>query len=206
MLKLSEIASYAALIFITFTSQFSSAANSADRAFLGFTPAAYSIGGTVTGLQPNNQVLLQNNGSDELVIQKDNFEFSTPIVSGGSYSVTIAAMPPGQTCSVRNSKGVVNKENVTNIKVECVNNGPYYSIGGTVNGLNPGGQVMLSNNGNDPLFIHSNGAFAFPTPVVSGGQYQVIVNQMPPGQICTVSNSAGYATANVTNIQVECGN
>jgi hypothetical protein len=120
MLKLSKIASYAALILIAFTTQFASAApTAADRAFLGFTTPAFTIGGTVQGLKQGNQLVLFNNGSDELFINKDGqFTFNMAVAEGSGYKVTVAMQPQGQFCLVSYGEGIATG-NVTNIKVEC---------------------------------------------------------------------------------------
>jgi hypothetical protein len=81
--------------------------------------------------------------------------------------------------------------------------GPF-NIGGTVVGLVGTGMVLEDNAGDD-LTIQANGPFTFKTAVP--GAYAVTVKVQPsgPAQNCTVTNGAGTATTNITNIQVNCG-
>jgi hypothetical protein len=72
--------------------------------------SSYSISGTVTGLLPGNQLVIQDNGADNYTVSADGqFTFPTPIQSGSSYAVTVlsqtAAMP--QNCTVTNGSGGV---------------------------------------------------------------------------------------------------
>lgn len=81
---------------------------------------------------------------------------------------------------------------------------PTETIGGTVVGLLGTGMV-LEDNGGDDLPITANGAFTFKTAVT--GVYAVTILTQPsnPTQNCTVTNGSGSATANVTNVQINCG-
>src|ERR1039458_7840694 len=78
------------------------------------------------------------------------------------------------------------------------------TIGGTVVGL-VGTGMVLEDNGADNLTITANGTFTFKTAV--SGPYVVTVLTQPtsPTQSCTVENGTGTATANVTNVQINCG-
>lgn len=56
----------------------------------------YSAGGTVSDLA--GAVVLQNNGSDSLVIGSNGaFTFTPPVAQGGTYSVTVQTQPATQT-------------------------------------------------------------------------------------------------------------
>ena len=80
---------------------------------------------------------------------------------------------------------------------------PYARIGGTVTGLT--GTVKLNNNDGDTLAISADGAFTFALQIANGAAYAVTIgNPQPLGQICTITNGSGNATANVTNIKVVC--
>jgi len=84
----------------------------------------------------------------------------------------------------------------------------YYSIGGTVTKLaGSGGGLQLQNNGGDTVSVNANGTFTFATKVQSGHSYNVTVSAQPsaPAQKCGVTSGSGTATANVTNITVDCG-
>lgn len=85
---------------------------------------------------------------------------------------------------------------------------PTYVIGGTVVNLaGNGGGLVLQDNGGDNLMVNSNGSFQFATALRGGSTYKVIVFSQPssPAQTCGVTNSTGTATADVTNVKVDCG-
>jgi hypothetical protein len=80
-----------------------------------------------------------------------------------------------------------------------------YTIGGAVSGLSGGGLVLQDNSGNN-LPVNANGNFTFSAAVTRGSAYSVSVLTQPsnPSQNCTVANSSGTATTNVTGVQVSC--
>jgi trimeric autotransporter adhesin len=160
----------------------------------------FSAGGTVSGLV--GTVVLQNNGSDPLVINSNGaFTFTAPVAQGGTYSVTVQTQPAAQTCTVANGAGTMGGANVTNIAVICSTNA--YTTGGTVSGLN--GTVTLQNNGTNTTPLSSNGSFTFSTPIAEGSSYNVTVQTQPTAQTCTVSDGSGtMGGANVTNVSVNC--
>jgi N-acetylneuraminic acid mutarotase len=82
-----------------------------------------------------------------------------------------------------------------------------YTIGGAVTGLSGTGLVLQDNSGNN-LSITASGAFTFTTGIATGKTYSVTVLTQPagPAQTCTVTNGAGTATANVTNVAISCTN
>jgi hypothetical protein len=165
--------------------------------------AAFAVRGVVAGLAGSGLVL-RNNGGDDLAIAGDGeFTFATPVATGASYSVSVAAPPanPSQTCSIQNASGVMGGVDVTNVRVICSTNS--FSIGGTVAALTGLGLVLVNNGEN--LAIGGNGAFTFPTRLASGAPYNVTIAAQPAGQTCTVQNAAGIVlNENVTNVTVAC--
>ena len=161
-----------------------------------------TVGGSVSGLAASESVVLQNNGSDNLMVNSNgSFTFSTPIAQGSTYNVTILTQPSTQTCTVTNGSGTAGASNITNVQVSCSTNA--YMVGGTVSGLS--GTVVLQDNGSDYLTINSNGSFTFATPVAQGAPYSVTVLTQPTGQTCSVTNGSGtMGGANVTNVGVNC--
>jgi hypothetical protein len=79
-----------------------------------------------------------------------------------------------------------------------------FTIGGTLGGLN--GTVVLQNNGGNNLSLSANGTFTFTTALASGAAYSVTVLTQPTGQTCAPTNGSGNASANVTNVTVNCTN
>ena len=85
------------------------------------TTNSFTIGGTVSALLGTGLVL-QNNGGNNLPIGGNgSFTFSTPILSGATYAVTVLTQPtaPAQNCTVTNGSGTVGAANVTNVGVLC---------------------------------------------------------------------------------------
>jgi hypothetical protein len=163
-----------------------------------------SVGGSLSGLNANASVTLQNNGGDNLTLaQNGSFHFPTFVPGGSSYNVTVLTQPAGQTCSVVDGSGTLDAagDPVTTVAVSCVTTA---SIIGTVSGLAPGTSVTLSNGG-ETLPIDVNGAFAFPGTVAVGTAYDVTIAVQPAGETCTIANGAGTVTAGVaTAIVVTC--
>ena len=82
----------------------------------------YSIGGYVANLIPDNQLVLQNNGNDDLVINETGtFVFPTPLDDQQNYTVTIQNQPtdPIQTCEVINANGQLSGHHVDNVLINC---------------------------------------------------------------------------------------
>ncbi len=157
-----------------------------------------TIGGTVSGL--SGTVVLRNNGGNDLTLSTNGgFTFTNTVANGGAYNVTVLTQPAGQTCAVGNGSGTANA-NVTNVAVTCTNNPR--TIGGTVTGMTS--TVVLRNNGGNDLSLSTNGGFTFTNTLAHGGTYNVTVATQPSGQECTVTNGSGTATANVTNVAVNC--
>jgi hypothetical protein len=85
------------------------------------TTNSFTVGGNVIGLNGGGaELFLQNNGGDPLgPIGGGPFTFATPLLSGATYSVTIAKQPPNQTCTVSSGAGTVVAVNVTSVVVNC---------------------------------------------------------------------------------------
>jgi PKD repeat protein len=78
----------------------------------------FTVGGTVTGLEGNGLVLV-NNG-DELQIT-GNGPFTFPAQADGTnYEVTVSAQPEGQHCGVLGGVGTLDGGNVNNVTVSCL--------------------------------------------------------------------------------------
>ncbi len=45
--------------------------------------------------------------------------FSSALMTGTAYSVTVAAAPTGESCSITNGTGTVGSANVTNVAITC---------------------------------------------------------------------------------------
>ena len=168
----------------------------------------YTISVTVSGLTGSGLVLADN-GTDKLTITATGtFPFATTIPKNGTYAVTVQTQPsnPTQTCAVNPSTGSGTATANVTVTVTCTTNPVSATIGGTVSGLVSNTSVILQNNGGDSLTVTANGSFTFKTPVTGTDVYAVTVVTQPvgPNQICTVTNGSGVASANVTNVAVNC--
>ena len=167
----------------------------------------YAIGGTVSGLA--GTLVLQDNGADNLTLTTNgSFAFATPIVSAGTFAVTVLTQPgtPAQTCLVTNGSGSVTNAIIATVTVTCTTN--TYTVGGTVSGLASNESVVLQDSGADNLTVNANGTFTFVTPVASGATYAVtaLTNPASPlAQTCVVTNDTGaIGASNVTSVTVTC--
>jgi 6-phosphogluconolactonase (cycloisomerase 2 family) len=92
------------------------------------TSLTYSIGGTVSGIDAGQSVILRDNGGDDLTVSANGvFAFVTLIASGGTYAVTVTA-PAGKTCTVTGGSGTVSAT-VSNVAVACSSNAALSILG-----------------------------------------------------------------------------
>jgi hypothetical protein len=87
----------------------------------GVCAPVFTVGGTVLGVTGPGLVL-QNNGGDDLAVASDGaFTFTTSVVLGGTYEVTVRTGPgsPEQVCVVSEGSGVI-RGAVTDVAVSCV--------------------------------------------------------------------------------------
>src|SRR6266481_3731855 len=85
----------------------------------------------------------------------------------------------------------------------------YYTIGGTISGLNGTGLVLQNNNGDNLTVGAGSGSFAFATSLASGNSYSVSILTQPnsPNQTCVVTSGSGTVdAANVAGVSVTCAN
>jgi hypothetical protein len=172
-------------------------------------PNVYTIGGTLSGLPATTTVILQDNTADSLTLNANGaFKFTTPLMTGQGYAVTISSQPNGGVCTVSSATGTVSGANVMSVVVNCSMG--TYTIGGTVSGLAGGESFPIQDNGmaGTQIFVSANGTFSFATPVPTGTMYNVTVTsnpQSPVAQTCTVTTGTGtVASANVTSITITC--
>ena len=165
--------------------------------------AAFTVGGTVTGLTGSG-LILRNNGVEDLPITADGeFIFPTVVATGAAYSVTVAEQPanPAQTCSVEDGDGVMGATDITSVRVICSTSA--FTVGGAVTGL-AGLGLRLINNG-EALAIGADGPFTFRNPVASGAAYAVTVDTQPAGQTCIIENGSGTVeSADIADVTVTC--
>ena len=159
-----------------------------------------AIGGTLTGLVGGGEVVLQNNGTDNLRLRDDgSFTFATTLYDGAGYDVTVSTQPFNQVCATSNGAGTVAGADVTDVQVACG-----FTVGGVISGP-AGNQVVLQNNGGDDLVLGMNRSFSFVSALPVGAPYNVTLLTVPSGLSCTVVNGAGtMAAAAVSDVAVNC--
>lgn len=167
--------------------------------------AAYTVGGSVSGLAAGNDVTLQNNTGDDLVVNANgNFTFSTLIADLSAYAVTVSTQPttPNQTCVVNNAGGNLAGANITTVDVACTTN--TYPVEGTINGLVPGANIVLQNNAGDDLNINANGSFTFATELDDESNYDVTILSSSHYSCSILNGSGTLAGSGTNNITISC--
>jgi uncharacterized repeat protein (TIGR03803 family) len=125
---------------------------------------AYTIGGTVSGFSSTGLVL-QDNGGDSLQISANgNFTFATPVVSGGTYNVTVSTQPYTEICVVANGIGTANAD-VTDIQVICASaqEQVLYGFGNAPDGRYPAADLVFDGSGNLYGTTSQGGTFSYGT-------------------------------------------
>lgn len=161
---------------------------------------AYTVGGTVTGLNGTGLSLSLSAGSMQSVSPSADGSFSFPsvVATGTAFTAAVTSSPVTQSCTAVGTSGTVLNANVTTIVVTCVNT---WSIGGTVTGLTGTGLQLAVNGG---AANNVSGPFTLSPRIATNGTYAVSIVTQPTGQLCVVANGLGTATANVTNVSVLC--
>ncbi len=139
----------------------------------------YQLGGSVSGLDSGNSVILQNNAGDDInVDQNGAFTFQTILTAYANYDVTVSLQPsnPDQFCVVENGTGIMGAAAVSDVMVTCnytpLIGSDFYSTGEdiTLSALDPDGTTTSNPNDNgvlindsdqemDALFVVSPGTF-----------------------------------------------
>ncbi len=166
-------------------------------------PPPLTVGGTVSGLA-GGEVVLQNNGSDDLTVKANGkFKFPKALKKGASYTVSIKTSPTQpvkQTCKVSLGNGNITGSPINNVDVACTTNS--YAVGGTVSGLAAKSKgVVLELKGGNSVTVTKNGNFVFPdTRLPDGSDYSVVLDSTPPGQKCKIEAIATALDKDTLNI------
>ena len=171
------------------------------------------------GLSGQGLTVQDGDGSTFSISGSGTASFPTTLTPGQTYNVVITGQPsnPTQTCALANGTGTVPANGTISASITCTTN--TYVVGGTVTGLpSPltGNQLILSDNGTDPLTLGANGAFQFAIPVASGATYAVTVTTQPGNvtqagnltetqYVCNVTGATGPVTnAAINSVVVTC--
>lgn len=111
------------------------------------TTKSFTVGGTISGLI--GTVVLKN-GADMTSVTTSPFTMNTPVLSGTTYSISVATQPAGESCVVTSGgSGTMANANVTNVAISCVpvgikcGSGPNCTAGSQVC-CDPGGTPSCS--------------------------------------------------------------
>jgi len=165
---------------------------------------SYTVGGTVAGLAPGNQITIQNNGGDALTISADGtFTFATPIAGDAAYTVTVKSHTPGEGCALSNASGRVSATNVTNVVVICAAGAEsvVYSFGGT-DGRAPSAGLIVDVAGNLYGTTYYGGANDTGTvyKITPTGAEIVLHSFAPPGSADGMNPYAGLTMDGAGNL------
>jgi hypothetical protein len=178
-----------------------SGANVTDQNFAATALArAYSVGGTLSGLGSGLNVVLQNNGGDDLTLSENGLlVFASELLDSATYNVTVLTTPMGQTCTVSNGTGTIRGAAVTDIAVTCVDNPVTYSISGKVSGAPLAVTLTLSGEASATT-TSAAGAYSFAS--LPNGSYRITPNlkdyTFEPDKIDVIINEQNVTDQNFT--------
>lgn len=169
--------------------------------------------GSVTGLNKNGLVLINNSNGDKVTIDSGAAGFQFPKLAGNDeeFNITILTTPAGTSCQLAGNKAKANVYTYNRIAVACT--ADQRKLGGTVTGLTGKGLVLANGADTAPVLPSATpGAgvsFLFPSTVGDGYLYGVTVLVQPAGQTCAISpsnNPGTMGSADVLNLAVNCSN
>jgi hypothetical protein len=165
----------------------------------------YTIGGSVSGLGAGQQVTLEDNGGNALTVTANtSFTFTTPVVYGGAYTVTVGTQPSGLACLVSNGSGSPVIAAVTNLGIDCVPNTVSFTTPGTSTWTVPEGLTTISivATGGGGGGGGMSGAGAYVGQAGGAGAVVTSTLSVTPGQVLNLvvggaGGAGAYANANL---------
>ncbi len=166
------------------------------------TNAQYSVSVNVIGLSGSVQLTLSR-GETLTILADGRFTFKALLKTGERYAVTVSSHPDAQVCVMANSAGTIVNAHVSDIAVTCSTRMDGYQISGNASGFT--GLLKLRLNDTEELSLTYSGRFNFATPIASGANYQITIDESPAGYVCTVANGTGViASADYPFVDVAC--
>ena len=163
---------------------------------------SYKVGGTVSNL--GGTVVLQTGSREKSATSSGSFQFTEAFYLDETYNVSVKTQPSAyEACSVTNGSGTLANSDVNNISVTCT--ATHYRIGGTVTGLLSNSSLVLELNGDEQRTVTGNGTFEFPSHLLVGSAFSVLVDSQPLGQSCTLSGGSGNVAAESnSSVEISC--
>ncbi len=161
-----------------------------DNITITCSSASYTVGGSVTGL--DGELVLTLNDADPITLDADgNFTFPTPLADGSFYQVKVDSKPEVQTCSIVNGtdSGTISGENVTNVDVQCVTDTTTISLSSAdvIPVTSDGSQsvsISVKNEGFDNTAVDIS--IALPTTWEGVTEDATDCSSVPPGDTCNI--------------------
>lgn len=163
------------------------------------------LGLSVNGLATGQSLVVQNQGTDDFIINANGFvETAASWPLGSSYAITVKTQPSGQRCTVARGTGTLIAGGAS-VLVDCATlAGERNTLGGVISGVSAGQTVVLT-TGSEDLALKADGSFAFANQLAPGAAYAVTVKTRPEGLGCVVRNGAGTVTTTVADtVAVRC--
>lgn len=170
----------------------------------------YNIGGTLSGLNDGESIVLFNNDNDAddalELSENGGFVFTNKLMADESYSITVFQAPEGQTCTVLNGEGLVSGD-VSNISVTCTSE-ETYTVTVVVQTMETiaaeGTPLTLSLEEGGSLSFSEAGMQSFPN-TLPNGTYALDIVSSPtnPSQTCNVTSGGSDIVINGADVTVE---
>lgn len=157
--------------------------------------AAFSVGGTVSGLEGSGLVLHNRTTGEALAAAEGAFEFVQRVPTGLEYRVEVETQPaqPNQICSVARGTGTMGDQAVTDVAVTCVTQrllpglDPAFGSGGKVTtdrrasamALQGDGKLVVAGGATDFTLVRFN---ADGSPDLEFGEGGVVLTDFAAGQ------------------------
>tara|TARA_R100000306_G_scaffold42747_1_gene41392 strand:+ start:36628 stop:39936 length:3309 start_codon:yes stop_codon:yes gene_type:complete len=174
------------------------------------TPLKMTLGGTISGLAPDQSVTLVTGNNAVLAIANGQFTFPRQVNAGQLYEVRVLSATPARLqCGVASGTGQVpvnyETSTITTVQITCEPL-PSYVVSGSISGLPDGESLTVIARDSDRLqpvtLSAENGDFAFALPFT--GDYSVSVSDLPLSHTCSVDGSEGEAEFPSVSVAIAC--
>ncbi len=156
----------------------------------------FRVAGSVTGLSGSLALAF---GDELLELSGDGpFAFTTRLLDGTAFEVSIAGQPASQACSLTGGSGAIGGSDAV-LAVSCVD---AHGVHGSVTGLASG--ILALTLGQEVIELDGDGAFEFSALVAEGEPYLVEVGRHPAGRLCEIDGAAGDMGEADVAVSVEC--